>query len=49
MNANCADYRHTSGGGVFVAIDRDLEAVIDKEEGAVTPIPGNEGRSLKRG
>ena len=41
--ANCEDRKHTSGG-VFVAVDSNLEAVIGKEEGAVASIPGNEGR-----
>ena len=35
--------KHTSGE-VFVAIDSNLGAVIGKEEGAVTSIPGDEGR-----
>ena len=37
------DRRHTSGG-VFVAVDTNLGAVLGKEEGAVTSIPGNERR-----
>ena len=41
--ANSEDRRHTSGG-VFVAIDSNLGAVVGKEEGAVTSIPGSEGR-----
>ena len=39
--ASSEDCKHTSRG-VFVAIDRNLGAVIDKEEGAVTTFPGNE-------
>ena len=31
-----------TSGGVFVVIDNNLGADIRKEEGAVTPIPGNE-------
>ena len=41
--ASSEDRKHTSGG-VFVAIDGNLGAVIGKEEGAVESIPGNEGR-----
>ena len=41
--ASSEDRKHTSGG-VIVAIDSHLEAVIDTEEGAVTSILGNEGR-----
>ena len=37
------DRNHTSGG-VFVAIDGNLGAAFGKGEGAVEPIPGNEGR-----
>ena len=37
------DRTHTTGG-VFVAVDISLGAVIGKEEGAVELIPGNEGR-----
>ena len=40
-HAGSEDRNHTSGG-VFVAVDSNLGAVID-EEGAVTSIPGNEG------
>ena len=40
-NASSEDCKHTSGG-VCVAIDSDLGTVIDKEEGAVMSIPGNE-------
>ena len=41
--ASSEDRKHTSGG-VFVAIDGNLGAVVGKEEGAVDSIPGNEGR-----
>ena len=38
------DRKHTSGG-VLVAIDSNLGAVVGaEEEGAVESIPGNEGR-----
>ena len=37
------DGKRTSGG-VFVAIDSDLGAVVGAEEGAIESIPGNEGR-----
>ena len=37
------DRTHTSGG-IFVAIDRNLGAVVGAEEGAIMSIPGNEGR-----
>ena len=40
-NVSSEDRKHTSGG-VFVAVDSNLGAVIGKE-GAVTSIPGNEG------
>ena len=41
------DRKHTSGG-VFVAVDSNLGAVVDKEEEeAVGYIPGNEGRSAQ--
>ena len=36
-----SDDRKNTPGGIFVAIDSDLGAVVDKEEGAVTSIPGN--------
>ena len=42
-NASSEDSKHSSGG-VFVAVDSNLGAVIDNEEGAVTSISGNEGR-----
>ena len=35
--------KHTSGG-VVVAIDSNLGAVVEAEEGAIESIPGNEGR-----
>ena len=38
-NASSADRKHTSGG-VFVAVDSVLGAVIDKEEGAITSFQG---------
>ena len=41
--AGVKDRKHTSGG-VFVAIDSNLGAVVGAEEGAVESIPGNEGR-----
>ena len=37
------DRKHTSGG-VFVAIDSNLGAVVGAEEGAIESIPGNERR-----
>ena len=37
------DRKHTSGG-VFVAIDSNVGAVVGAEEGAIESIPGNEGR-----
>ena len=37
------DRKHTSGG-VFVAIDSNLRAVVEAEEGAIESIPGNDGR-----
>ena len=42
-HASCEDCRHM-WGGVLVAVDGDLGAVVAKEEGAVMSIPGNEGR-----
>ena len=42
-NASSEDRKHTSGG-VFVAIDSNLNAVVVKAEGVVTSILGNEGR-----
>ena len=37
------DRKHTSGG-VFVAIDSNLGAVVGAEEGAIDSIPGDVGR-----
>ena len=37
------DRKHTSGG-IFIAVDSNLGAVVGEEEGAVASIPGNEGR-----
>ena len=42
-NVGSEDCKHTSGG-VFVAMDSNLGAVVGTEEGAVASIPGNEGR-----
>ena len=39
--AGSEDRKHTSGG-VFVAVDSNLGAVV--EEGAIVSIPGNAGR-----
>ena len=44
--ASSEDQKHASGG-VLVAVDSNLGAVVGGEEGAVTSIPGNEG-SLPR-
>ena len=41
--AGSEDQKHTSGG-VFVAVDSNLGADVGEKEGAVTSIPGNEGR-----
>ena len=41
--ASSEDRKHTSGG-VFVAIDSNLGAVVGAEEGAIESILGNEGR-----
>ena len=41
--ASSEDGKHTSGG-VFVAVDSSLGAVVGAEEGATESIPGNEGR-----
>ena len=43
MKASREDRNHTSGG-VFVAIDSNLGAVVGAEEGTIESIPGNEGR-----
>ena len=45
-NASSEDRKHTSGG-VFVAVDSNLGAVVGKEEGAVALIPGKEGRTAQ--
>ena len=37
------DRKHTSGG-VLVAVDSNLGAIVGAEEGAIDSIPGNEGR-----
>ena len=42
-NANSEDHKHTSGG-VSVAVDSNLGAVVGTEEGAVESVPSNEGR-----
>ena len=42
-NVGTDDRKHTSGG-VFVAVDINLGAVVGAEEGAVVSIPDNEGR-----
>ena len=36
------DRKHTSGG-VFVAVDSNMGAVVGAEEGVIESIPGNEG------
>ena len=41
--AGSEDQKHASGG-VFVAIDSNLGAVVGAEEGTIESIPGNEGR-----
>ena len=41
--AGSEDRKHTLGG-VFVAVDSNLGAVLGEEEGAIDSIPGNEGR-----
>ena len=41
--AGSEDRKHTSGG-VLVAVDSNLGAVVGAEEGAIGSIPGNEGR-----
>ena len=40
--AGSEDQKHTSGG-VFVAVDSNLEAIVGEKEGAVTAILGNDG------
>ena len=42
-NASSEDRKHTSGG-FLVGLNSNMVAVINKEEGAVTCIRGNEGR-----
>ena len=37
------DQKHTSGG-VFLAVDSNLDAIVGEKEEAVMSIPGNEGR-----
>ena len=44
--ARSEDRMHTSGG-VFVADDSNLGAVVGVEEGAIGSIPGNEGRIVQ--
>ena len=39
--ASSEDRKHTSGG-VFVAVDSNLGAVVGAEDGAIVSIPGNE-------
>ena len=41
--AGIENMKHASGG-VLVAVDSNLGAVVGEKEGAVTSIPGNEGR-----
>ena len=43
-NASGEDRKHTSGG-VFVAVDSNVGAVVGAEEGAIDSISGNEGKS----
>ena len=43
--ASSEDQKHTSGG-VFVAVDSNLGAVVGGE-GTVTSIPGNKGRNAQ--
>ena len=44
--ASSEDRKHTSGG-VFVAVDSNLGAVVGAEEGAIDSISGNEGRTVQ--
>ena len=44
--ASSEDRQHTSGG-VFVAVDSNLGAVVGAEEGTIVSIPGNEGRIVQ--
>ena len=39
--------RTRTSGGVFIAVDSNLGAVVGEEEGTVASIPGNEGRSTQ--
>ena len=41
--ASSEDQKHTSGG-VFVAVDNNLGAVVGAEEGAIDSISGKQGR-----
>ena len=41
--ASSEDRNHTSGG-VFIAVDSNLQRAVGDKEGAVASIPGNEGR-----
>ena len=45
--AGSEDQKHTSGG-IFVAVDSNLGAVIGEREGAVVSILGNEGSMVRR-
>ena len=46
--ASIEDQKHASGG-VLVAVDSNLGAVVGEKEGAVTSIPGSEGRITQAG
>ena len=46
--AGSEERKHTSGG-VFVALDSNLGAVVGGDEGAIESIPGNEGRIAQVG
>ena len=46
MKLQAGDRKHTSGR-VFVAVDSNLGAVVGVEEGTISSIPGNEGRSAQ--
>ena len=41
--AGSEDQKHTLGG-VFVAVDSNLRAVVGEREGALMSIPGNDGK-----
>ena len=43
----CSEDRKHTSGGVFVAVDSNLGAVVGAEEGVIGSIPGNEGRSAQ--